>query len=295
MHIEDGVLNRALLAQANRLRANAHKATSSSLAYVYPFGATLNVARPAVAVLSTGTTSFPASRPTAAFYQHQDKGKLIVLGSGHCLTDKYINNEDNLLLLDLLFAYLAATAGDDTNSFRLNGIDAANPEVADYHMVPDLEVLCNRPLLFLEENEDIPLDYSHLFSRDIKHLSNRSLAKVGSAYDEFQLEKRPLRLIKPCFETPLPPLVPAIYAPIFRAQDKPELELYDLDNEFSSVQNKLTRLANKCGNADLDYFIRQCGLLLGLTSLEWRDNVSKNILAALATKLANFKRVNNTD
>lgn len=285
------MLNRALLAQANRLRANVSKAASTSLAYVYPFGATLNVARPAVAVLSTGTTSFPACRPTCAFYQHNEKGKLIVLGSGHCLTDNYINNENNLLLLDVLFAYLA---NDDT-SFRLNGIDAANPEVADYHMVPDLEVLCNRPLLFLEENEDIPLDYSHLFSRDIKQLTNRSLTKVCNAYDEFQLEKRPLRLIKPCFETPLPPLIPAIYAPIFRGLDKPELELYDLDNEFSSVQNKLTRLANKCGNTDLDYFIRQCGLLLGLTSLDWRENVPKNILATLAIKLANFKRVNNTE
>lgn len=40
-----------------------------ALTFVYPFGATLNVMKPAVAVLSTGSICFPLNRPIMAFYQ----------------------------------------------------------------------------------------------------------------------------------------------------------------------------------------------------------------------------------
>jgi len=39
-----------------------------ALTFVYPFGATLNVAKPAVAVLSSGSVSYPLNRPVCAFY-----------------------------------------------------------------------------------------------------------------------------------------------------------------------------------------------------------------------------------
>lgn len=42
-----------------------------ALTFVYPFGATLNVMRPAVAILSTGSVCFPLNRPILAFYQHE--------------------------------------------------------------------------------------------------------------------------------------------------------------------------------------------------------------------------------
>lgn len=42
-----------------------------ALTFVYPFGATLNVMKPAVAILSTGSVCFPLNRPILAFYQHE--------------------------------------------------------------------------------------------------------------------------------------------------------------------------------------------------------------------------------
>lgn len=42
-----------------------------ALTFVYPFGATLNVMKPAVAILSTGSICFPLNRPVLAFYQHE--------------------------------------------------------------------------------------------------------------------------------------------------------------------------------------------------------------------------------
>ena len=40
-----------------------------ALTFVYPYGATLAVMKPAVAVLSTGSVCFPLNRPVLAFHQ----------------------------------------------------------------------------------------------------------------------------------------------------------------------------------------------------------------------------------
>lgn len=45
-----------------------------ALTFVYPYGATLTVMKPAVAVLSTGSVCFPLNRPVLAFYQGKVRG-----------------------------------------------------------------------------------------------------------------------------------------------------------------------------------------------------------------------------
>lgn len=100
-----------------------------TLKFVYPYGATLNVARPAVAVLSTGSVAFPLNRPVCAFYTHTNTtsgspgGKLAVLGSVHIFSDKYIDKEDNDIVRDVLFRFLTSS------DIKLNQIDADDPEV----------------------------------------------------------------------------------------------------------------------------------------------------------------------
>ena len=42
--------------------------TFRSLTFVFPFGATLNVVKPAISVLSSGSVSFPLNRPVCAFH-----------------------------------------------------------------------------------------------------------------------------------------------------------------------------------------------------------------------------------
>jgi hypothetical protein len=46
---------------------------NSSLEFVYPFGASLNVQPPAVSVLSTGSTCLPCQRTVCAFYTSPTK------------------------------------------------------------------------------------------------------------------------------------------------------------------------------------------------------------------------------
>ena len=63
---------------------------------MYPFGATLNVVKPAVPVLSTGTVSLPVNRPVCAFHAaKRGQGKLVVIGSVHMFCDQYFDKEEN--------------------------------------------------------------------------------------------------------------------------------------------------------------------------------------------------------
>ncbi|QQP54512.1 Intraflagellar transport protein 52-like protein, partial [Caligus rogercresseyi] len=91
--------------------------------FLYPYGATLNVAKPAISIFSTGSVSYPLNRPICAFYKHPNtNGKLAVLGSTAIFSDQYIDKEDNHKLKDIVFNFLTS------DEIKLNQIDAEDPE-----------------------------------------------------------------------------------------------------------------------------------------------------------------------
>ena len=47
-----------------------------------------------------------------------------------------------------------------------------------------------------------------------------------------------------------------MFPPQFRHLPDPQLELFDLDEAFSSEKARLAQLTNKCGEEDLEYYIR---------------------------------------
>ena len=47
-----------------------------------------------------------------------------------------------------------------------------------------------------------------------------------------------------------------MFPPQFRNLDDPKLELFDLDEAFSSEKSRLAQITNKCGEEDLEYYIR---------------------------------------
>ena len=63
------------------------------------------------------------------------------------------------------------------------------------------------------------------------------------------MKHEPLKLITPQFETPLPPLNAAVFPPSFRELANPKLELFDLDEAFSSEKSRLAQITNKCTDA----------------------------------------------
>lgn len=90
---------------------------------MYPYGATLNVVKPSIVALSSGTITIPTNRPICAYYSSKStSGKLIVLGSSQILTDTYIDKEKNDQLREMIFGFFASEAietadmqGDDAD------------------------------------------------------------------------------------------------------------------------------------------------------------------------------------
>ena len=59
---------------------------------------------------------------------------------------------------------------------------------------------------------------------------------------------------------------------------------------FCTVPSRLQQLANKCTDNDLDYFIQECGRLLGI--LDANTRTSKEILERTFKKIIQYKKIN---
>lgn len=107
-------------------------------------------------------------------------------------------------------------------------------------------------------------------------------------YERLNVKKAPLTLIPPQFETPLPPLQPAVFPPAIREPPPPALELFDLDENFASEQNRLAYLTNKCsGEDDMEYYIREAGHILGLRLPD--EAGAKAVLAEVFKRISQWK------
>ena len=104
-----------------------------------------------------------------------------------------------------------------------------------------------------------------LFDDALFKFDTRAIPEAVSLFEALGVKHEPLSLIPPQFETPLPPLQPAVFPPAFREPPPPALDLFDLDEQFASERSRLAQLTNKCGDGDLDYFVRECGLICGVT------------------------------
>ncbi|XP_024602594.1 intraflagellar transport protein 52 homolog isoform X4 [Neophocaena asiaeorientalis asiaeorientalis] len=278
--VSNGVLNREISRAAGKAVPgiieeessgnNAHRSRTDfvlipALTFVYPFGATLSVMKPAVAVLSTGSVCFPLNRPILAFYHSKNQGgKLAVLGSCHMFSDQYLDKEENSKIM-----------------------------ISDYMMLPDTATLSERLRVCLQEGDENPRDFTTLFDLSIYQLDTTSLPKVIKAHEQLNVKHEPLQLIQPQFETPLPALQPAVFPPSFRELSPPPLELFDLDETFSSEKARLAQITNKCTEEDLEFYIRKCGDILGVTNKLPKDQQdAKHILEHIFFQVVEFKKLN---
>ncbi|KAM9296081.1 intraflagellar transport protein 52 homolog [Gastrophryne carolinensis] len=291
--ISNGVLNREISRAAGKsvstvLDDESGSNNSQALTFVYPYGATLNVIKPAVAILSTGSICFPLNRPIMAFYQSKGSGgKLAVVGSCHMFNDQYLDKEENAKILDVLMQWLT------TNDIQLNQIDAEAPEISDYTMLPDIGNLSQRLRVCLQEGDENPQDFTTLFDMSIYQLDTSSLSKVIKAYEQLNVKHETLQLIQPQFETPLPSLQPAVFPPSFRELPPPALDLFDLDENFSSEKSRLAQITNRCTEDDLEFYVRKCGDILGVTgNLPEEERDAKHILEHIFFQVVEFKKLN---
>lgn len=305
--VSDGVLNRALAEFSGKLNDISLNLSSSdkndhaakSLQFVYPFGATLNVQKPSIPVLSSGTVCFPLKRPLCALYgcsttnsnstafKKQVQGKLCVIGSSYIFQDSYIDKEENRKILEFLIRCLT----DDT--VILNQIDSEDPDVNEYNYIPNINKISDRVKTCLQDSEEIPRDLTKLFDNELFSLDMKHLPKVINGFNELKIKHEPLPLISPQFETPLPSLKPAIFPPRFFEPEAPLLELFDLDEHFSSENARLAQITNKCTDDDLEFYVRECGEILGVTRhLQQNERDAKGILAYIASRIIEYKCLN---
>ena len=264
VYVSTGVVN----AEINRVAAAGQKkegqgGTPPQLAFVYPYGATMTVQKPAVPVLSSGYISFPLNRPVAAMYSSKTgNGRLCVIGSTHIFEDKWLDKEDNAKLSDVIFRWLARDP-----EVNLRQIDADDPEISDYHHLPDTEKLADRLRCGLEETEPLPRDFQEMFDDGLFKFDTNLIPDAVKLYETMKVKHEPLRLIPPQFETPLPNLSPAVFPPNLREPALPALDLFDLDEHFAGERVQLAQITNKCpSDDDLAYFIRECGSILGVSN-----------------------------
>ncbi|XP_060925277.1 intraflagellar transport protein 52 homolog [Limanda limanda] len=230
--VSNGVLNREISRAAGKMVTGIIKDdnfgnNAQALTFVYPYGATLNVIKPAMPVLSTGSDCFPLNRPVLAFYQGKESGKLVVLGSCHMFSDQYIDKEENSKIMDVMLQWLM------TDNFQLNQIDAEHPEITDYTMLPDTGFLSEQLRVCLPEDDVDPRDFTSLFDMSLLNFSTDPLPQVIGAYKQLSVKDEQLERITPQFEI-LPELKPADFPPAVSDLPPQTLELFNLESALHS-------------------------------------------------------------
>ena len=86
----------------------------------------------------------------------------------------------------------------------------------------------------LQEGEELPKDFTALFDDTMYKLDTSLIPEAVELYGKLSVKKAALSLIAPQFETPLPPLQPAVFPPALREPPAPALDLFDL--EVGAVQ-----------------------------------------------------------
>lgn len=285
----------AAAAAVNR-SADADNETATSLCFVYPYGLTFEVSRPAIPILSSGFMAYPLNQPICVCWEspkpvehlgRRKQGKLLLIGSAQTFEDSWLNKEENDLLTTVLFDYV-------NHRLRLNQIDADEPDVTDYHHLPDTASLSERLRVAVEQEEELPRDFTKLLELETFALDTDKIPTVMDAYEKLNVKLEPLTLIPPEFQTPLPPIKPAVFGPIHRDPAAPALDLFDLDEEFAPERVRLSQLTNKCKPEDVSFYIVQASEVMGVTKKlrSPRNRDPRALLDYIFRQVVQYKKTN---
>jgi len=257
------------------------------LEFVFPYGATLNAQKPAVPILSSGPISYPLNRPIAAVHSKAGMGRICVIGSVHMFGDDFLDCEKNRQVIDTLLRWLMKLS-----DCELSYGYGEEPELSEYHHIPHTQGLAMNLRSCLQENEPLPRDFTQLFDDSLFKFDTDLIPEAVKLYHQLGVKHEPLTLIPPQFETPMPALQPAVFPPCLREAVPPNLDLFDLDEQFASERVRLAQLTNKCTDEDLDFYIRQAGDILGVSQKLGEKRSSKRILEYIFKELVGFKKMN---
>ena len=78
--------------------------------------------------------------------------------------------------------------------------------IAEYHHVPDITALADRLRSCLQESDELPKDFTSLFSNGLYKFDTDLVPESIELYKHLGVKHEPLSLISPQFETPMPQL-----------------------------------------------------------------------------------------
>lgn len=260
------------------------------LKIIYPFGQSIDIdpKRPNISTIFTsGKIAFPMNRPLCAVTTSKStKGRLCVFGSINFFDNSYIDKEENMKVVDGLIKWLLG----------MNNADIVHPsksvKVNDYIYIPNIISISDKVKSCLDEAKEPPANFNDLYDMNMFKIDNDLVPESIELYDKLHVKHEILGIIPPQFETPLPPLQLAVFDPIIKDFPVPNLELFDLDEQFASEKIKLAQTTNKCTDEDLEYYILQCADILGISGKIDNKNDPKAVLAYVMKSLINFKKLN---
>lgn len=249
--------------------------------FVYPYGGSLLVQEPSIPLLSTGTVCYPANAAVMAVHNHTAGGKLFVMGSWQLLSDNYIDKEENGKIIDFILKVITE------NSFEVD-TDLVVSDFETRKTVPNVEAMSERLKCAIQESSDISTNFINRFDCSLYRLNFDLLPEALRLYPRLGLKKENLGLIPPIFETPMLGLTPAVFPPILVELEPPQVQLFDLDDEFANQETKLAQLTNKSSNKDLEFYISEAGNILGLKDKVNTQN-PKEVLLYVMNSIMRFK------
>lgn len=276
---------------------NKENTAGEKLTFVYPYGATLTIKRPARALLSSGSVSFPANRPIAAICDSEilpdggikRTGRLAVIASADIFGDDWLDKEENAKLCDLVVSWLLDQGDMDLSA----GPRHQDAEALEPTPVPFVEGLSQSIKPSLQGMDELPRDFTKMFDLNLFRFDTDLIPTTLKMYDLLGVPHEPLTLIPPQFECPLPKLQPATFPPAMREPLTPALDQFDLDEHFAKEGLRLAQLTNKCasGDDDLEYYISESGEILGaIQSLPFGERSAKHILFHIFKQIVQFKK-----
>jgi intraflagellar transport protein 52 len=303
--VQNSVISKELLSGIGKMSSAGKKekeapvdqagkaADPSQVDFVFPYGSTISVQKPANAILSSGFIAYPLNRAIGAVWEGQGEGRggtgrVAVLGSVEMFADDWLDKEQNKSIQDALVKWLLRDGDMD-----LTKVDSDQQELSETHKLPDTEQLSERLRSCLQESEELPKDFMKLFDETLFRFDTNLIPETIALYKQLGVKHEPLHLILPQFEMPLPPLQAAVFPPTIREPPPPALDQFDLDEHFASERLRLAQLTNKCGDDDLEYYIKESGEILGVTGQLKDDQKSaKHVLSFIFQKLVDFKKLN---
>ncbi len=113
------------------------------------------------------------------------------------------------------------------------------PELSEYHHVPDITALADRLRSCLQECDELGKDFRNHVNEKMYKFDNDLIPETMELYKTLNVKHEPLTLIPPQFETPMPALQAAVFPPSLKELPPPSLELFDLDAQFASEKIKM--------------------------------------------------------